>query len=99
MREGAQLLIYGQAKTNVLSSRYICTEIEAAELAASMLQISNGDWNPKKCQKGYLKNAEKLQTLIPYHLIPKKKFSEWEELITAKYQQLKGFQKVIARQG
>jgi FERM central domain len=105
MRESGQLLVYGQARTNYLSSRYVCTWQVAVELAATMLQIMQGDYDQRRYPIGFLKydyrkfrDPEKLASLIPPHLISKLSNHEWEDLITKKYVELTGFLPIVARQ-
>jgi hypothetical protein len=90
MRENSQLLIYGQAKMNLLSSRYVCAVYDAAELAGIMLQILQGDYIAVKYPAGYLHDISRLETLIPEHLIEKMKPSEWETIITERYAGMRG---------
>ena len=54
VRDAAQLIIFGEANWNYMTGRYISSIHDAASLAALLLQISLGDYNPEKYTTGYL---------------------------------------------
>ncbi len=43
-----------KAKRNILTRRYVCSQLEAATLAGYQLQMAYGDYNPGKSKVGYL---------------------------------------------
>lgn len=47
-------LLFGEAKRNILTKRYCCTQLEASTVAGYQLQMSYGDYDVKKCPPGYL---------------------------------------------
>ena len=98
--EKALMLLFGEvnifykAKRNILTSRYVCTQVEAATIGALLLQMKQGDYDPQTCLPGYLCDEEKLDLLLPAWFGNRMRAGTWEELITIKYKALAGMTKL-----
>ncbi|KAK6094474.1 Krev interaction trapped protein 1 [Batrachochytrium dendrobatidis] len=90
-------LLYGEAKRNVLTRRWICTPADAAALAAIQLQIIYGDFNEGKFPPGSLINDDRYEQLIPVRMPEKMKPVQWEEAILKSYKQWQGLDSREAR--
>lgn len=90
--------LYGQARWNYISGRYLGGFIDCVTLAAFQLQSANGDFNPSKMMPGYL-TSERLAIYVPAYLLTKTKIAEWEQRIYAVYQSLSGMDARSATQG
>jgi hypothetical protein len=86
---GASLL-FGEAKRNLLTKRYVCSQMEASTIAGMQLQIAYGDYNPDKCRPGYLTDDNRLEQLLPIGMVDKMRPSQWEEIITVQYKSFLG---------
>ncbi|KAJ3219985.1 hypothetical protein HDU67_007718 [Dinochytrium kinnereticum] len=96
--EGIVNLLYGEAKRNVLSGRYICTPEDAAILGALQIQINLGNFDPLRRPPGYIaKNPRFLENIIPARMIHLKKPLEWEKIISDQHTRLKGTNVATAR--
>ena len=84
----ARTLLFGevfefkQAKRNILTNRYVCSQLEAATIAGMQLQIAYGDHDQEKFKTGYLSNGERLSQLLPVGMPERIRASQWEEIIT-----------------
>jgi hypothetical protein len=83
-------LLFGEAKRNLLTKRYVCTQMEAATIAGLQLQISYGDYDSNKCKPGYLAEDSRLEQLLPIGMADKMRPSQWEEIITVQYKSFLG---------
>ncbi|KAI8925313.1 hypothetical protein BC831DRAFT_401319 [Entophlyctis helioformis] len=92
-------LLYGEAKRNVLTRRWICSPAEAATLAAFQLQITYGDYEEGKFPVGYLSHESRYEQLVPMEMGQKLKPTQWEEIITKQYCQIGGLSPHEARHG
>ncbi|KAJ3109420.1 FERM domain-containing protein 8 [Phlyctochytrium planicorne] len=91
-------LLYGEAKRNVLSGRYICTPEDVAILAALQIQINLGNADPLRRPAGYIsRNRQFLENIVPAKMVNLKRPADWERLITDEHVRLKGTNVATAR--
>jgi len=94
-------MIYLQAVSDVVTSRYPANEKDVTVLAALQLQATHGDFKKDVQVSGWL--TPKLHEFMPKDLLMKKgKASsklekEWEQMILAKYQKVSGFTSLEAK--
>jgi hypothetical protein len=94
-------LIYLQAVSDVVTSRYPATEKDVTVLAALQLQANHGDFKKDVHVPGWL--TAKLTDYMPKDLLMKKGKSstklekEWEQMILAKFTKVSGFTPLEAK--
>ncbi|KAJ3344485.1 hypothetical protein HDU91_000221, partial [Kappamyces sp. JEL0680] len=89
--EEAVNLLFGEAKRNILTRKYVCTQLEASTIAGYQLQMAYGDYNTSRSKPGYLTEDDRLFQLLPFGMADKMRPSQWEEIITVQYKTLMGF--------
>ncbi|KAI8902115.1 hypothetical protein BC833DRAFT_613962 [Globomyces pollinis-pini] len=90
-------LLYGEAKRNIMSGKYVCTQMAFATIAGIQQQILHGDYDQSKTPIGYLSDIERLQQLLPDKAANKMSASEWEKIITLQYKTFIGLDASEAR--
>lgn len=80
-------LLYGEAKRNVLTGRYVCSIENAVVLGALQLALMLGQYDLMKHTKGFLVENDLYRRLLPGKLMPHHTAEEWETLFTEKYRQ------------
>ncbi|KAI8811177.1 FERM central domain-containing protein [Cladochytrium replicatum] len=95
--ENAIKLFYGEAKHNVTSGRYPCTEEDVVTLAALQLQSATGDHDSSKHYTGYLTGENVLEQYIPAYMIKKLSRHDWEVAIFDEHLKFKGKSSAIAK--
>ncbi|KAJ3049421.1 FERM domain-containing protein 8, partial [Rhizophlyctis rosea] len=84
-------LLYGEAKRNVMTSRYLCTPEDAATLGGMLLQVAFGNYDPQKHTKGYLSQGDQFfRHVLPYRLHGTFKPKKWEQLLMKEHQKNAG---------
>ncbi|ORX52157.1 second domain of [Piromyces finnis] len=95
--EASIRLFYGEARQNVLTGRYPCTEDDVITLAALQMQTMYGDYDEGKHVIGFLSDSDSLTEFIPSYHYGSKSPEEWERLILDKYQTYSGKSVYMAR--
>ncbi|KAH6568674.1 hypothetical protein BASA60_008539 [Batrachochytrium salamandrivorans] len=90
-------LLYGEARRNVLTRRWTCTQADAVTLAAIQLQITHGDYIREKFPPGCLLNDGRLEHLLPMDMLIKMRPNQWESSILNSYSQWQGLSSSEAR--
>ncbi|KAH9252424.1 hypothetical protein BASA81_009625 [Batrachochytrium salamandrivorans] len=90
-------LLYGEARRNVLTRRWTCTQADAVTLAAIQLQITHGDYIREKFPHGCLLNDGRLEHLLPMDMLIKMRPNQWESSILNSYSQWQGLSSSEAR--
>ncbi|KAJ3310801.1 hypothetical protein HDV04_004666 [Boothiomyces sp. JEL0838] len=84
-------LLFGEAKRNTLTKRWVCTQLAASTVAGMQLQIAYGDYDEKRTPPGFLSDdIGRLEQLIPVGMSSKLRASQWEEIITVQYKTMMG---------
>lgn len=91
-----------QALSSVMNGTYPSTKQDALELAAYLMQMDFGDYNPKVHVLGFIIEKDKMSNLIPTHLLTSEvlmKPEDWEREIFSEYSKLIGWTKEEAKMG
>ncbi|KAJ3325712.1 hypothetical protein HDV06_003514 [Boothiomyces sp. JEL0866] len=84
-------LLFGEAKRNTLTKRWVCSQLAASTIAGMQLQIAYGDYDEKRTPLGFLsEDISRLEQLIPVGMSSKLRASQWEEIITVQYKTMMG---------
>lgn len=89
-------LLYGEARQNVLTSRYPSTTEDVINLAGLALQ-SQGDYDTLRHPVGYLSSSDRWHYYVPILLRKSLRVNVWEERILEAYSRNKGKSPILAR--
>ncbi|KAJ3184955.1 Krev interaction trapped protein 1 [Geranomyces variabilis] len=78
-------LLYGEAKRNVMTGRYVCTLSDAVALGGIMLAISAGSFDRIRHPAGFIVKNDMWKTLVPKRLHGDLKPDEWETCLQAEH--------------
>ncbi|KAJ3148672.1 Krev interaction trapped protein 1 [Geranomyces variabilis] len=78
-------LLYGEAKRNVMTGRYVCTLSDAVALGGIMLAISAGSFDRIRHPVGFIVKNDLWKTLVPKRLHGDLKPDEWESCLQAEH--------------
>ncbi|KAJ3145586.1 Krev interaction trapped protein 1 [Geranomyces michiganensis] len=78
-------LLYGEAKRNVMTGRYVCTLSDAVALGGIMLAISTGSFDRIRHPVGYIIKNDLWKTLLPKRLHDDLKPDEWEQCLQGEH--------------
>eukprot|EP01137_Pigoraptor_chileana_P003017 Opistho-2@42620 len=84
----AVMLLYEEARYNVLEGNYPCTNEDAYYLAAIILQLQNGEYNPHIHTFQFLE--ERLLFVLPPHMLSNLRATDWCDRIAKAYLKLQG---------
>ncbi|KAI8820207.1 uncharacterized protein EV422DRAFT_496994 [Fimicolochytrium jonesii] len=79
-------LLYGEARRNVMTGRYVCTLSDAVALGGMMLAISTGAYDKVRHSPGYIMKHDHWQTLVPRRFYDDLKPEEWEVCLSTEHQ-------------
>ncbi|KAJ3184380.1 Krev interaction trapped protein 1 [Gaertneriomyces sp. JEL0708] len=91
-------LLYGEAKRNVMTGRYVCTVEDAIVLAGIQTSLVSGSYDRARHPDGYLINNDFWKTLIPARLHDEHKPGEWEAAIRGEHSKHVGKEPAALRQ-
>ncbi|KAI9093061.1 hypothetical protein DFS34DRAFT_270830 [Phlyctochytrium arcticum] len=78
-------LLYGEAKRNVMTGRYVCVLADGVALGGMMLAMAAGPFDRLRHADGYLTKNEYWKTLIPMRLHDDLRPQEWEECLKTEH--------------
>ncbi|KAI9001972.1 hypothetical protein BC832DRAFT_561871 [Gaertneriomyces semiglobifer] len=91
-------LLYGEAKRNIMTGRYVCTVEDAIILAGIQTSLVSGSYDRARHPDGYLLNNDFWKTLIPARLHDERKPGEWETAIRSEHSKHAGKEPAALRQ-
>ncbi|KNC97874.1 uncharacterized protein SPPG_06867 [Spizellomyces punctatus DAOM BR117] len=83
-------LLYGEAKRNVMTGRYVCPLEDAVSLGGIMLALATGPYDRLRHPDGYILKNDYWKTLIPMRLHGELKPQEWEDCLRNEHGKHKG---------
>ena len=89
MPDGDMHMLFTQTKFSIISGYYLCTDTEALLLAALVMQIEHGNYDPEKHRAGFLRDY--IDQYIPAHLRKLQKTEVWESDLIKTHSRMRGF--------